>query len=177
MDLPEILTLSEVAKYLRVNYHTVYRLVKSGRLPAFKAGRSWRFHRADVERYVTYKYHIFGRTGVRSCFFRAKVLQKYLNDKDQKKYYIFDEAFSGKLGSIKLYYDWKEGKIDSKDNFVEVHYNKVRLNMAKTGEPHRWELLVVLSPQEYEKISSVAEEYKHWEKYRVHHLTRPSSLR
>lgn len=173
MLLPEILTIEEVAKYLRVDVQTVYRLVKSGKLPAFKAGRKWRFHRADVERYVTYKYHIFGTIGVRSNFFKAEVLQRYIDD--PQKYYIFDEAFSGKLGLRELYYDWKSGKISDKNNFVEIPYKKVRFNLASPSEPHRWALVVVLTPTEMEKIMSNTEEYKHWTKYTVHHLDFPNS--
>ena len=77
MDLPGILTVKEVAKYLRVDEKTVYRLAKSGKLPAFKAGKNWRFHRADVERYVTYKYQTFGPDGARPHLFRGGVLNKY----------------------------------------------------------------------------------------------------
>ena len=41
-DLADILTVTEVADYLRIPQKTVYQLVRSGRLPAFKAGRHWR---------------------------------------------------------------------------------------------------------------------------------------
>lgn len=36
------LTIEEVAKKLRVNKRTVYRLAEKGKIPAFKFGRSWR---------------------------------------------------------------------------------------------------------------------------------------
>lgn len=36
------LTIEEVAKKLRVNKRTVYRLAEKGQIPAFKFGRSWR---------------------------------------------------------------------------------------------------------------------------------------
>ncbi len=173
MDLPEILTVKEVAKYLRVDEKTVYRLAKSGKLPAFKAGRSWRFHRADVERYVTYKYQTFGPDGARPYLYREAVLDKYKGGPDPKKgksqkYYLFDEAFSGKLGLRKLYYEWKQGKIDGKQSFVDICYTKARVNLANINEPKRWAIAVVISPKEQEKIMSVSEEYKHWEKYRIH---------
>ena len=41
-SLADILTVREVADYLRVPEKTVYQLVRSGKLPAFKAGRHWR---------------------------------------------------------------------------------------------------------------------------------------
>ncbi|MBI4834599.1 MAG: helix-turn-helix domain-containing protein [Planctomycetes bacterium] len=184
MELPEILTLDEVAKYLRVNNHTVYRLAKAGKLPAFKAGRAWRFHRADVERYVTYKYYTFGHTGARPYFFRAEVLKKYLQESRPKsdmsghKYYIFDEAFSGKLGLTALYVEWKANSGSGrnwKEEFVEVEYKKVRLNTASPYEPVHWELLVVVAPAEFEKVQSNSEEYKHWTSYEIHRLSMPGT--
>lgn len=172
--LSEILTPQEVAEYLRIDIQTVYRLAQSGKLPAFKAGKSWRFHRMDVERYVTYKYQTFGPDGVQPLLFHEAVLDKYKARPhpalgyDQSFYYILDGPFSGKLGKRELYYDWKAGKIDGKDSFVEVAYTKARINMSHAGEPIRWAMVVVISPKEYEKIMSTAEEYKHWEDYRIH---------
>jgi excisionase family DNA binding protein len=173
--LSEILTPQEVAKYLRVDIQTVYRLAKSGKLPAFKAGKSWRFHRADVERYVTYKYQTFGPDGARPYLFREAVLNKYKGGPDPTKgrgqtYYILDESFSGKLGLRELYYKWKKGKIKADDNFVEVAYTKVRINDAPAGEPVRWIITVVIAPDEYKKIMTSSEEYKHWENYRIHRV-------
>ena len=40
------LTTEEVLEYLQVNLRTVYRLIKAGKLPAFRVGRQWRFARA-----------------------------------------------------------------------------------------------------------------------------------
>ncbi len=45
----KILTLEEVADYLRVHPSTIYRLVKKGKLPAFKVGSDWRFNLAAIE--------------------------------------------------------------------------------------------------------------------------------
>jgi excisionase family DNA binding protein len=39
----KILTLKQVAEYLRVHQSTVYRLVKRKQLPAFKVWHDWRF--------------------------------------------------------------------------------------------------------------------------------------
>jgi excisionase family DNA binding protein len=43
------MTLLEVADYLRVHPTTIYRLVKTRRLPAFRVGGDWRFNREDIE--------------------------------------------------------------------------------------------------------------------------------
>lgn len=45
----EILTLKELASYLKVNPRTVYRLLADGKLPAFRVGHAWRFRRAEVD--------------------------------------------------------------------------------------------------------------------------------
>lgn len=48
----EILTLDEVAAYLRAGKRTVYRLAAEGKLPAFKLGGTWRFRRSDLGRWM-----------------------------------------------------------------------------------------------------------------------------
>ena len=47
--MERLMTLPEVAGYLRLSRDTVYRLASSGRLPASKAGSQWRFRKADVD--------------------------------------------------------------------------------------------------------------------------------
>lgn len=47
-----LLTVAEVAEALRVSTMTIYRMVKSGQLPATRVGRSYRFRRADVQGYL-----------------------------------------------------------------------------------------------------------------------------
>ena len=48
----EVLTAGEVASYLRVSLSTIYRLLKSGDLPAFKIGSDWRFNRVHIEEWL-----------------------------------------------------------------------------------------------------------------------------
>ena len=48
----EILTLEEVAKYLRVSERTVYDWAQKGELPAGKLGTAWRFRKKDIEKWV-----------------------------------------------------------------------------------------------------------------------------
>ena len=43
----EVMTIAEVAKYLRMNDRTVYRLAQDGKIPAAKIAGQWRF-RKDV---------------------------------------------------------------------------------------------------------------------------------
>jgi excisionase family DNA binding protein len=48
----EILTLDEVAVYLKAGKRTVYRLASAGQIPAFKLGGTWRFSRAEIEGWI-----------------------------------------------------------------------------------------------------------------------------
>ena len=52
---PEIMTLEEVAGYLRVSERTVSEWVARGDIPGGKLGTSWRFKRPEIERWVTRK--------------------------------------------------------------------------------------------------------------------------
>lgn len=44
----EVMTLEEVAQFLRVSERTVQRLIADGKLTGIKVGRQWRFRQADV---------------------------------------------------------------------------------------------------------------------------------
>lgn len=48
----EILTLKEVAAYLKLAEKTAYRLAAGGKLPGFKVGGSWRFKQIDLESWI-----------------------------------------------------------------------------------------------------------------------------
>ncbi len=48
----EIMTIEEVAAYIRVSERTVYDWAQKGELPGGKLGTTWRFKRADIEKWV-----------------------------------------------------------------------------------------------------------------------------
>jgi excisionase family DNA binding protein len=50
--LDDILTLKEVASYLKLAEKTAYRLAAEGKLPGFKVGGSWRFKKLDIEDWI-----------------------------------------------------------------------------------------------------------------------------
>ena len=50
--MDEILTVPEVAKYLKVSRTTVWRWCNDGKLLAFKVGKNWRIHRSEIEKIV-----------------------------------------------------------------------------------------------------------------------------
>ncbi len=47
-----VMTVSEVAAYLKIAESTVYRLVKERRLPGRKVGGAWRFSRRELEKWL-----------------------------------------------------------------------------------------------------------------------------
>lgn len=51
----EILTLKELAEYLKLTEKTAYRLAAEGKLPGFKVGGSWRFKLVDIEAWIEQK--------------------------------------------------------------------------------------------------------------------------
>ena len=47
-----ILTIKEIAEYLKVAERTIYRLAAAKQMPAFKIGGSWRFSRQDIDGWI-----------------------------------------------------------------------------------------------------------------------------
>lgn len=48
----EILTLEEVAHYLRLKPQTIYKWAQERRIPAVKLGKEWRFRRSILDRWL-----------------------------------------------------------------------------------------------------------------------------
>lgn len=48
----DVLTVAELAEYLKVPKSTIYKLAQDGRLPAQKVGRHWRFHRTAIDQWL-----------------------------------------------------------------------------------------------------------------------------
>jgi len=48
----QLLTVKEVADYLRMGLLTTYKLVNEGKLPGFKVGRQWRVKKEDLQHYI-----------------------------------------------------------------------------------------------------------------------------
>ncbi len=49
----QILTVKEVAEYLKVNQRTIYRLATEKKIPAFRVGVSWRFKKEEVDGWIS----------------------------------------------------------------------------------------------------------------------------
>ena len=48
----QLMTIDEVARYMRVSRFTIYRLAKNHFIPATKIGRQWRFQKEEIDRWV-----------------------------------------------------------------------------------------------------------------------------
>ena len=51
-DEGEILTLKQVAEFLKVTERTIYRLAAAKKIPAFKVGGTWRFSKAEINQWI-----------------------------------------------------------------------------------------------------------------------------
>jgi PTS system nitrogen regulatory IIA component len=56
-DNDEILTLTEIAGYLKVSEKTILRMVQSGQFPGVKVSNQWRFVRAIVDDWLSTRMH------------------------------------------------------------------------------------------------------------------------
>ncbi|PLW83436.1 transcriptional regulator [Kineobactrum sediminis] len=48
----QILTVKEVAEFLKVNERTIYRLAIEKKVPAFRVGSSWRFRKGELDGWI-----------------------------------------------------------------------------------------------------------------------------
>jgi excisionase family DNA binding protein len=50
-DTAHVLKVRDLSNYLRIHPSTVYRLLKTGQLPAFRIGSDWRFNVEEIDRW------------------------------------------------------------------------------------------------------------------------------
>ena len=48
----EVLTIDELAAYLKIPKSTLYKLVREGQIPSQKVGRHWRFRKETIDRWL-----------------------------------------------------------------------------------------------------------------------------
>lgn len=48
----EIMDLRQVSDYLHIHPATVYRYARLGKIPAFKIGYDWRFHKQLIDKWI-----------------------------------------------------------------------------------------------------------------------------
>ena len=53
----EIMTITEVAEYLKISEVTTYKFVQDGKISGFKIGRHWRVKRSDLVQFIEKQKH------------------------------------------------------------------------------------------------------------------------
>jgi hypothetical protein len=48
----EILTVKELAAYLKIAKKTAYRFASEWKLPSFKVGGAWRFRKSEIDQWI-----------------------------------------------------------------------------------------------------------------------------
>jgi excisionase family DNA binding protein len=48
----DIMTIREVANYLKMTEKTIYKLAKERKIPAFKVGGNWRFKKEAIDEWI-----------------------------------------------------------------------------------------------------------------------------
>jgi len=48
----EVMTIEELAEYLKVSKSSLYKLAQKGKVPGQKVGKHWRFHREAIDAWI-----------------------------------------------------------------------------------------------------------------------------
>ena len=48
----KVLTIQELAEYLKLSLTSAYKLAQRGKIPGQKVGRHWRFHRDAIDKWL-----------------------------------------------------------------------------------------------------------------------------
>jgi len=48
----DVITIRELAAYLKMAEKTLYRLVAEGTVPGFKVGGAWRFRKSEIDKWI-----------------------------------------------------------------------------------------------------------------------------
>ncbi len=49
ISISEVLTIDELAAYLKIPKSTLYKLAREGKIPSNKVGRHWRFQKRSID--------------------------------------------------------------------------------------------------------------------------------
>ena len=174
--MDKLLTIKEVAEYLKVHINTVRRLISKKQLPALKAGWQWRVRETDLETFVKKQIHFIHDSAIPQMYFRYEVLEEYR--RESGKYYIQEAGFHGRLGNKEdRYYahhdrsvlgaakglNWskdafgKDDFLEKTDGFPEIQFYKVQLKSGK------WAIIV--DPRAFYRMPEA--ERSKWQKYEI----------
>lgn len=48
----EIMTIGQLAEYLKISTSTLYKQLQNGKLPGQKIGKRWRFHKEGIDEWL-----------------------------------------------------------------------------------------------------------------------------
>ena len=150
--MSEVLTLSEVASLLKVHPNTIYRLARSGKLPAFKTGTDWRFQRSAVESFMR------TRPGTNTDS-DGEVLHLV--------YWMLGQGFSLSVstGELALLLDWTPRSVKrsldalSRRGAITLGQERVALTPDGMAEARRRFGARALAPSGHESVRIFAERY------------------
>jgi excisionase family DNA binding protein len=55
MEEKVIMTVKQLAEYLQMNEHTIYKLARSGKIPSIKIAGQWRFKKDIIDKWIAEK--------------------------------------------------------------------------------------------------------------------------
>jgi excisionase family DNA binding protein len=53
--MQRLMTIREIADYLRLSKVTVYKMTRQGKIPALKIGKQWRYDKSEIDSWVKQK--------------------------------------------------------------------------------------------------------------------------
>lgn len=53
MEEKEIMTVKQIAEYLQMDEHIIYKLARSGKIPALKIAGQWRFKKEILDKWIS----------------------------------------------------------------------------------------------------------------------------
>jgi len=53
MEEKEIMTVKQVAEYLQMDEHTIYKLARTGLIPSLKIAGQWRFKKDVIDKWIS----------------------------------------------------------------------------------------------------------------------------
>jgi len=122
----EVMTIPEVAEYLKVTRQTVHRLMKSGELKAFKIGRSTRILKSEIEKFVEGRMNL----EVDEVDAEKRVFRKYLDEESVEEVSL-KEALSKlmpnypKLSDKEIIEMLKEGTLITPGAIYSLNKNRI----------------------------------------------------
>jgi len=53
--MQRLMTIKDVADYLRLSKVTVYKMTRQGKIPASKIGKQWRYNKSEIDSWLKQK--------------------------------------------------------------------------------------------------------------------------